>query len=358
MMFNRLPTNLFARIAFMHLAAGTAEAHHSFTAHYDSRETVEITGVVVNYRIVSPHSSITVDVTNENGSVDQWTVETNSANAVRRRGWDENTFKPGDVITVSGFPHRTSRLQMHGTEFLTAHGMAPARQSAEELVAAYPPDPSERGFTGRWVPQRRGASGPQGSPLPLTAAGLQAWEDYDSARSPVTTCEPMNIPTLFYASYLLDIHMDDQYVTLDHELYDITRRVPLNAEPESQHESGLFGVASARLRGNELVIESFGYPPSKWGLAVAVLRNGNGADIPSSAQKKMTERYTVSEDGSKLRLEYTLQDPVYLTEPFFHDGEWTRIAADAPIIFDYACNPDSAALFTGSSESDQSAGRP
>ena len=168
----------------------------------------------------------------------------------------------------------------------------------------------------------------------------------------------MNIPTLFYASYLLDIRMNDREVVLDHELYDITRRVPLNAAPESQHESGLFGVASGRMQGNELVIVSSGYPPSQWGLAVEVLRNGNGGDVPSSGHKKMTERYSVSGDGKTLRLEFTVEDPVYLTGPFSDDGEWRRIADDAPIVYDYACESDSAALFTGVAEADRSSRRP
>ena len=72
----------------------------------------------------------------------------------------------------------------------------------------------------------------------------------------------------------------------------------------------------------------------------------------------MTERYTVSEDGNTLRLEYTLEDPVFMTEPFIHDGEWTRVAADAPIVYNYDCTPDSAALFTGLPESEQPARRP
>ena len=335
-----------------------AHAHHSFTANYDSGTTIEISGVVADFRLISPHSSIVVDVANADGSVERWTVESNSANSLRRMGWDENTISNGGVITVIGMPHRRSPLQMHGTQFITPDGTAPARRSGDELVAAYPPDPDARGFAGRWVPQRRGASGPPGSPLPLTAAGLEAWRNYDSDTSLVTTCEPMNIPTLFYASYLLDIRMNDQEVVLDHELYDVTRKVPLNAAPVSQHESGLFGVASGRMQGSDLVIESSGYPPSQWGLAVAVLRNGNGGDVPSSGQKKMTERYSVSGDGKTLRLEFTVEDPVYLTEPFSDDGEWRRIADDAPIVYDYACDSDSAALFTGLAEADQSSRRP
>ena len=294
--------------AFM---AGSACAHHFAATHYDPSNPRQITGVVAEFQLISPHTTIFVDVANDEGSVERWVVETSGANGWRRRGWDADTFKPGDVITVSGWPHRSGIPQLEGRQFLRADGTS-------------------------------------GSPLPLTPAGLESWQDYDPERSPVATCEMMNIPTLFYPGYLFDIRVNEREVILDHELYDLTRRIPLDSEPGPQHESGLLGVATARMQRDELVVESSGFPPSPWGLAVAVLRNGNGADIPSSAQKRVTERYSVSENGKTLRLDFTVEDPVYLTEPFSDYGEWTRVAADAPIVFDYNCDPVSAARFMGS----------
>lgn len=181
----------------------------------------------------------------------------------------------------------------------------------------------------------------------MTPAGLEAWANYEPERSPIVTCELMNIPTLFYADYPLDIGITEEEVVIHHELYDVIRRVPLDSEPRSQHETGLFGVANARFEGDVLVIESSDYPPSPWGLAVVSLANGNGADVPSSAQKRLTERYSVIEGGKKLRLDFTLEDPVYLTEPFSDYWEWRRLAEDAPVLYEFECDPDSAAQFTG-----------
>ena len=331
--------------AFM---AATACAHHFAATHYDPSNPRQITGVVAEFQLISPHTTIFVDVANDEGSVERWVVETSGANGWRRRGWDADTFKPGDVITVSGWPHRSGIPQLEGRQFLRADGTEPERLTSQDLIEAYPPDPAAMGFSGRWLPPRRGADGTSGSPLPLTPAGLESWQDYDPERSPVATCEMMNIPTLFYPGYLFDIRVNEREVILDHELYDLTRRIPLDSEPGPQHESGLLGVATARMQRDELVVESSGFPPSPWGLAVAVLRNGNGADVPSSARKRVTERYSVSGDGKTLRLDFTVEDPVYLTEPFSDYGEWTRVADDAPIVFDYNCDPVSAGRFTGS----------
>ena len=43
----------------------------------------------------------------------------------------------------------------------------------------------------------------------------------------------------------------------------------------------MFGSAPGRVGEDVLVIESNGFPPSKWGFAIAVEPNGNGGDIPS-----------------------------------------------------------------------------
>ncbi len=324
-----------------------ALAHHLASIHYDSSTMLEITGVVAEFQLISPHTAIMVDVADEDGSGVRWIVETTGANGWRRRGWDENTFAPGDGIKVVGWPHRSNIPQMEGREFLRPDGTAPARRTTQDLIEAYPPDPDKRGFAGRWMPQRRGAGGASGSPLPLTPEGLEAWRNYDAERSLVVTCEPMNIPTLFYAGYLFDIFVSDTEVILDHEVYDLTRRVPLDSAPETQYGSGQYGAAAATLEGGELVVESGEFPPSPWGLAAAVLANGNGGDVPSSEQKRLIERYSLSEDGQTLRLEFTVEDPVYLSEPFSDQVEWTRIASDAPIVFDYDCDPAVAGRFTG-----------
>ena len=72
--------------------------------------------------------------------------------------------------------------------------------------------------------------------------------------------------------------------------------------------------------------------------------NGGGADIPSSDQKTVIERYSVSDDGQTLTLAYTLSDPAYLTEPYNGHFELNRVASDTPI-YDYVCDLQSAAEF-------------
>ena len=51
------------------LTAPFAAAHHNFAAHYRTDETVEITGVVTEFRFVNPHVQIYFDITNASGAL-------------------------------------------------------------------------------------------------------------------------------------------------------------------------------------------------------------------------------------------------------------------------------------------------
>ena len=81
------------------------------------------------------------------------------------------------------------------------------------------------------------------------------------------------------------------------------------------------------------------------GLASGWEPNGNGADIPSSSHKELIESYTVNEDGSVLTLEYTVTDPVYLTEPYTANVVWHRMPFDSAI-YDFTCDAEIASRST------------
>jgi hypothetical protein len=183
------------------------------------------------------------------------------------------------------------------------------------------------------------------SPLPLSPAGIAARASYDPAQSPANTCEPNNVPAVFHSPYLFEIRITAQAAIIHHEAYDVTRTVPLGGEPRHAEPTGVFGEVLGRIDGETLVIESSGFPPSSWGLGVAGTTNGAGADVPSSAQKTLREHYSVSGDGNVLTVSYTLEDPVYLTEPYSNSVNLTRVADDSPL-YEYACDPENASRFS------------
>ena len=77
-------------------------AHHG-TAAYDTTTTVTVSGTVTEFRFVNPHVLVYWDVKDAAGSIQQWSGERSGPNSMARNaGWNRNTLKPGDQVTVSG----------------------------------------------------------------------------------------------------------------------------------------------------------------------------------------------------------------------------------------------------------------
>ena len=85
------------------LAPAPGAAHHSFAVHYDPEKTQVIEGIAKSFRFTNPHGILLLDVTNDAGETETWTVETTSPSAMRRRGWSEDMIKPGDSVRVDGY---------------------------------------------------------------------------------------------------------------------------------------------------------------------------------------------------------------------------------------------------------------
>ena len=104
---------LFVTIIFaMLLASAPLRAHHG-EANYDTEKVTQAKGVVTDFQFINPHVQISIDVKNDKGEIEKWIGEARSpAMLARYGGWDKDTIKVGDTITMVG--HRTK----NGTNFL------------------------------------------------------------------------------------------------------------------------------------------------------------------------------------------------------------------------------------------------
>src|SRR4051812_49127739 len=75
--------------------AGQAMAHHSF-AMFDRQKEVVLRGTVKAFQWTNPHSFIEIDVADEKGAIQAYSVEMNSPNNLTRQGWRSTSLKPGD----------------------------------------------------------------------------------------------------------------------------------------------------------------------------------------------------------------------------------------------------------------------
>jgi hypothetical protein len=81
---------------------GSAYAHHSFAAEYDDKKAIKLTGAITKVDWSNPHVYFYIDVEDEKGNVTSWSMEMGAPGALKGRGWDKNTLKIGDVVTVEG----------------------------------------------------------------------------------------------------------------------------------------------------------------------------------------------------------------------------------------------------------------
>jgi lysyl-tRNA synthetase class II len=105
------------RMAYIALFAGfmmfasVAFAHHG-TANYDTMKSVTVKGSVTDFQFINPHVLIFVDVKDDSGKIQKWQGELTSPNRLTRVGWTKSSIKPGDVITLSGYPTKSGSLEI------------------------------------------------------------------------------------------------------------------------------------------------------------------------------------------------------------------------------------------------------
>ena len=90
------------------LVSSTLLAHHAGTL-YDREHPVTLKGTVTQFVFTNPHAQIHFAVKDETGNVSNWVAETTSPSALFRLGWNKNTLKSGDTITVTGAPFKDGR---------------------------------------------------------------------------------------------------------------------------------------------------------------------------------------------------------------------------------------------------------
>jgi hypothetical protein len=87
-------------------------AHHSFSAVYDDKQTISVTGVVTQFRFVNPHALMYMDVTDDTGKVVKWVIEFAGLLNLAEVGWTAESIKAGERVTVTGNPTHTPSPRM------------------------------------------------------------------------------------------------------------------------------------------------------------------------------------------------------------------------------------------------------
>ncbi len=115
-------TAIIVGAAGLLLVAAKAQAHHAFSAEFDAARPIELRGVVTRMEWINPHSWITIDVTNEDGSVQTWEIEAGAPNAMFRRGFTRDSLPVGTELVVRGYQARDGGPRANGRDVTLPDG--------------------------------------------------------------------------------------------------------------------------------------------------------------------------------------------------------------------------------------------
>ena len=114
-------------VVLMLLLPFTGSAHHSF-AEFDIETTITLQGVVTEVWFNNPHIRYYVTVVGEDGGEVVWDAHGGAPNRLLRTGWNEDTIKVGDKVTLIGNPMRDRTLRMNLTRVVLADGTTLPRE--------------------------------------------------------------------------------------------------------------------------------------------------------------------------------------------------------------------------------------
>jgi hypothetical protein len=98
---HRLLLLIYTAVGMSHAAT----AHHS-TAAYDYTKMMTLQGVVRDFQWSNPHCYIQLLVSDANGQQKEWAVETGTPSLSTHLGWNKDSVKAGDKVTVVLSPMR------------------------------------------------------------------------------------------------------------------------------------------------------------------------------------------------------------------------------------------------------------
>ncbi len=78
-------------------------AHHQFASEYDANKPMTLTGTVQDVQWNNPHVHFTLEVKNQSGKNEMWTLETAKPDYLTAHGAPKSIFKKGERITVSAY---------------------------------------------------------------------------------------------------------------------------------------------------------------------------------------------------------------------------------------------------------------
>jgi hypothetical protein len=292
-----------------------ALAHHSAAA-FDTQQEVKTTGTVTAYRFANPHVYLTLQAKKADGSTVALEVEAGAASVLNGLGFTRSSIAVGDVVTIVGNPARSRPdTLMLGKDLYKRDGTYyPLNINSRTIYAAK--NEVATSIAGTWFsPSTEFYAFLGGAPKwPFTDKGKAALAAFDPKATTQKDCIPVGAPTLMFYPVANTITVRPDRVVMKVDWMDAERTIFLDGRKHPPaSETSLHGHSVGRWEGDTLVAETTNFREHPMGLSTT---------LPSSAQKRLVERFRLSQDRKGLNYSGTMEDPVYLARPVEWSGQW------------------------------------
>ncbi|MDE0005911.1 MAG: DUF6152 family protein [Rhodospirillaceae bacterium] len=303
------------------LVSTVITAHHANVEH-DTSVVLELEGQVATLSWRNPHVRMTLNVPAGDGTEQTWDLEAQDVNSLGRRGLRPEMIPQGGTIRVAGHPSRsgnglyvTNVLLPDGTEIRTRGNTEP-RWSTQHIGFDNDPlytEPSldvadgSQGIYRVWL-RRQGSGFPTVLPLtPEAQAAQAAWTEENDLTMQCIAGGMPGVMTRVSAPHPIDFVQRDGEIVIRIEVFDVVRTVHMNPNVDaSSRTPSPLGHSVGRWEGNTLIVRT---TQVNWPYFDSI------GIIPQSEAVEITERFTLSDDGTRLTYDLEVSDPETFTEP-------------------------------------------
>ncbi len=323
------------------LAAVPGWSHHS-DAGMDVDSVLAFEGTVTEFSFRNPHVYIGVE-TDVSGEPIEWALQMGTTNGLTRRGWTRDSLAVGDQVAVRVHPAQDGRRYGIVDSIEREGGIALATVTRAPAVPASTPT-----LGGRWradatklISYPGGFDGFFHAQLKLTESGQASQDSYDplSSENPESTCIGRPTPAALVSSrlYLMEYEIDEdrEMIFFRTEYFDEERTVYMDGrahpDPSERFKSG---HSIGRWEGDTLVVDTRNFEDH---------RSPYQIGVASGAQKHVVETYRLIEDGTRITVEFVLEDAEYIAEPMTHRRE--LIYSPHEEMFRFNCDSEATSRF-------------
>ena len=324
-------------VAVMFVVAATASAHHSPAAfNLDSQITIQ--GTISRFDWTNPHVYIYVGAITAAGETREWMIETDGTSILTRSGWNRDSVAVGDVVNPDRNAQRSHALLI---SMARPDGLVLRPRSGGVAVGS-----RATSVSGVWD-GLRGFSQRRFSTFRPTAKGMAAMKAYTDEVNPAANCVPFPPPFLQSLPYLNQIEVRGDTVVIRSEFFNVDRTVHMDGRghPRDGVRTNQ-GHSIGRWEDRVLVVDTTLFADHRLGNSQGLSfapRLANTQGLPSGPRKHVVERYQLSQDGTRLLINFVLEDPDYLAEPLTVSTEWDF--APTLRLLRFGCDPEQARRF-------------